>query len=106
VTSFFDRQTNCLTEPERQLVFGFLTIVLDPLAPGMPKAAFDLAWLSATWGAELREENFRAAFGLFNLTIAGIDFVATANPAWFRSWGDSIAAGDSDPFANCPCDSF
>lgn len=106
MTSFFDRQTNCLTEPERQLVFGFLQVVLDPLAPGMPKAAFDLAWLTTSWGAALREENFRAAFSLHNLAIAGVDFVVTTETAWFRAWGASIADGDSYPLADCPCDSF
>lgn len=104
--SAFDYQTNCLSQPERQLVFGFLQIVLDPLAPGMPLAAFDLAWLTAGYAAEKREEVFRGAFGLYNLQIAGIDFVATTETAWFRAWADSIALGDSDPFADCPCNSF
>lgn len=106
MTSFFDRQTNCLTQPERQLVWGFLTIVLDPLAPGMPKPAYDAAWAGSGRYGELREVEFRAEFGLVNLEIAGIDFVVTTRPSWFRAWGDSIAAGDSDPYADCACNSF
>jgi len=106
VRSSFDYQTNCLTEPERQLVWSFLQVVLDPLLPGMPKAVFDLAWLTAGYAAEKREEVFRGAFGLYNVNIAEIEFVATTEGAWFRSWADSISEGDSDPFGDCPCDSF
>lgn len=105
MASFFDRQTNCLTQPERQLVFALGQIVDDPLAPGMPQAAYDLAWLGVPNG-ELREQVFRQQFGLYNLEIAGFNFVATAQTSWFRAWFDSIAMGDSNPFADCVCDSF
>lgn len=106
MTSFFDRQTNCLTEPERELTFGFLLIHLDPFAAGMVKTAYDAAWAPLGVFGEQREEVYRATFGLHNLTIAGIDFVVAGVPAWFSAWASSISAGDSDPFASCVCDSF
>lgn len=106
MTSTFDRQTNCLTEPERELVWSFLLIHLDPFAVGMPKAAYDLAWAGLGSFGERREVVFRGAFALNNVHIGELDFVVASFPAWFTAWADSISAGLSDPFAACRCDSF
>ena len=69
MTSFFDRQVNCMTQPERGLVWSMLTIVLDPLAPGMPVEAWNAAWSTATFNAAERQEWFRTGFGLVNVFI-------------------------------------
>lgn len=106
MTSFFDRQTNCLTEPEKQLVWTFLLISLDPFTPGMVQTAYDAAWVGAGGVGGPREVAFRAAFSLHNLTIGDVNFVVAGVPTWFTEWAASISAGDSDPSAACVCDSF
>ena len=106
MTSAFDRQTNCLTEPERELVFGFLLIHLDPFTPGMLKTAYDSAWLGYGAFGEKREAVFRGAFALYNLSIGESDFVVSGVPSWFTAWANSISSGASNPSDPCPCDSF
>lgn len=106
MTSFFDRQTNCLTEPERELVWTFLLISLDPFTPGMVKTAYDAAWAGYGVFGEKREEIFRAAFALNNVHIGEVDFVVAGVSGWFVEWAASISAGDSDPLATCVCDNF
>ena len=106
MTSAFDVQTNCLSEPERELVWTFLLISLDPLVPGMLKAVYDLAWAPLGTFGELREKAFRGSFALINLQIADVDFVVSSVPAWFTAWAASVSDGDSDPFGSCPSDGF
>ena len=106
MTSFFDRQTNCLSEPERQLVWTFLLVSLDPFTPGMVQAAYDAAWLGVGGVGGARELEFRSAFTLNNVHIGEVDFVVTGVPSWFAEWAASISAGDSNPSAPCVCDSF
>jgi hypothetical protein len=106
VTSLFDRQTNCLTSPERELVWTFLTISLDPLVPGMLASVYNAAWLTAGGVGGIRELTFRDAFRLTNVHIAEIEFVITGVGSWFSAWAIDIGNGGSDPFGTCPCDSF
>lgn len=106
MTSFFDRQTNCLSEPERQLVWTFLLISLDPFTPGMVQTAYDAAWTNAGGVGGARELEFRSAFALNNVRIDPFDFIVTGVPGWFSEWATSISAGDSDPSAPCVCNSF
>lgn len=106
MTSFFDRQYNCLSEPEKELTWAFLLIVLDPLSPGMPKAAYEAAWATHGGVGGARETAYRRAFSLIDVHIEPFDFVVTLEGAWFNEYAGSIAVGASDPFADCPCDSF
>jgi len=106
VTSFFDRQFNCLSEPEKELTWAFLLIVLDPLSPGMPLPAYEAAWTAHGGLDGPREIAYRAAFNLIDVYIEPFDFVVTLEGAWFNEYAGSIAVGASDPFASCPCDSF
>lgn len=104
--SSFDYQSNCLPNPERELLWGFLVIYLDPSSPGMPKLAYDAAWASAPYAAEQRELAFRESLSLINVHIADFEFVVSLESEWFGAWVDSISAGDSDPFGDCPCNGF
>lgn len=106
MSSVFDYQTNCLTEPERELVWTFLLVSLDPFTPGVLKDVYDLAWSTASYAAEEREAAFRASFELHNVVIAEVEFVVSFTGEWFGAWADSIGVGDSDPIGDCPCDGF
>ncbi len=106
MTSFFDYQTNCQPEPERSLIWSFLTIRLDPFSPGMPALAYDAAWLAAGGTGGEREQAFRSSFGLENVTVGEFEFVVSMVGPWFDEWAASIAVGASDPFGDCPCLSF
>jgi len=106
MTSFFDRQYNCLSDPEKDLTFAFLTLSLDPLSVGMPRAAYDVAWSSVGGVGGERELAYRAAFGLVDVHIEPFDFVVTTEGPWFAAYSISIGSGDSNPFGPCPCDSF
>lgn len=106
MSSFFDRQYNCLTEPEKELTWAFLMIALDPLSPGMPKAAYDAAWLAHGGVDSERENAYRAAFRLINVHIEPFDFVVSLEGAWFTNYATSIASGDSNPLGTCPCIAF
>lgn len=106
MTSFFDRQYNCLTQPEKDLTWGFLMVVLDPLSPGMPKAAYDAAWMTAGGVGGHRENIYRETFGVVNVYIEPFDFVITTQGTWFTAYAASIGSGDSNPLAQCPCDGF
>lgn len=106
MTSIFDRQTNCYTQPERSLLISLLLCVTDPTCPGLPLAAWDAGWAPYGEYGELRQANFRAAFGLVNVHIEPFDFVVTTVPTWFQEWAGSIAVGASDPSASCPCLAF
>jgi hypothetical protein len=106
MTSFFDRQFNCLSAPEKELTWAFLLIALDPLSPGMPKPAYDAAWIGLGGEDGDRERAYRAAFRLINVRIEPFDFVVSLEGAWFAAYLASIASGDSNPIGPCPCDSF
>jgi hypothetical protein len=106
VTSLFDRQTNCLTSPERELVWAFLTVSLDPLVPGVLATVYNAAWVVAGGIDGVRECAFRGTFRLINVNIAEVEFVITGVRPWFSAWATDIGTGASDPFGSCPCDSF
>ena len=102
MTSFFDYQYNCQPEPEKSLIWAFLTIVLDPIVPGILEPVYALAWAGTGGVGGEREAAFRASFVLTNVTIDPLEFVITGVGPWFIEWNDSIIAGDSDPFGDCP----
>lgn len=106
MTSTFDRQTNCLVKPQRDLVLGFLLISLDPLTPGMLQDVYDAAWVG--WGGVggPYEIDFRAAFALYNVHIDPFDFVVSGVGVWFAAWAASLSDGESDLSAPCVCNSF
>lgn len=106
MSSFFDRQFNCLSQPEMDLTWGFLILSLDPLSVGMPKASYEAAWLAFGGVGGERENAYRQTWGLVNVHIEPFDFVVTSEGTWFADYADSIADGDSDPFAPCACNSF
>lgn len=106
MTSFFDYQTNCQNEPERSLIWSFLTIRLDPFSPGMPVTAYEAAWLGYGGVGSPREEAFRASFVLTNVPVDPFEFVVSMVGPWFDEWAGSIAVGESDPLGDCPCDFF
>jgi hypothetical protein len=106
VSSFFDYQYNCQPEPEKSLIWTFLTIVLDPLVPGMLEPVYALAWSGAGGVGGERELAFRASFHLYNLQVDPLEFVVTGAGPWFVAWNDSIIAGESDPFSDCPSLAF
>jgi hypothetical protein len=106
VTSFFDRQTNCLPSPERELVWTFLTIYLDPLVPGILVDVYNLAWAGLGEYGEYREAAFRSSFHLTNVHIIDVEFVVQGVGPWFAAWAASIEAGESAPFDPCVCDTF
>lgn len=106
MSSFYDRQTNCLTEPERQLVWAFLLLSLDPLSPGMPVEAWDLAWSAAGYAVGERKSVIRSFLGLIDVPIGELTFVVATEASWLSGWVESIADGDSNPAGGCPCDSF
>lgn len=106
MTSFYDRQSNCLSEPEKGLLWAFLLLRLDPLSPGMTKASYELAWASAGGVGTEREQAFWNALALTNVHIDPFDFVVTLQGVWFDGWIASIAAGESDPVAQCASDVY
>jgi len=106
LTSLFDRQYNCLTQPEKDLTWAFLTVALDPFTPGVVQAVYDAAWVSVGGVGGQRESVYREAFGLINVYIEPVDFVVSTAGSWFLAYADSIGSGDSNPIGLCPCDSF
>jgi len=106
MSSFFDYQFNCQPQPEMDLIWAFLTIELDPLVPGMLEEVYSLAWAGTGGVGGPREEAFRASFLLSNVHIEPFDFVVTGVGPWFAAWAESIADGESTPFASCPSLSF
>lgn len=104
--SFFDYQTNCQPEPERSLIWSFLTIRLDPFTPGMPVLAYNASWLASGGVGSGRELAFRSSFVLENVHVGELEFVVSMVGPWFDEWAGSIAVGASDPFGDCPCNSF
>lgn len=106
MTSLFDYQFNCQPEPEKTLIWTFLTIELDPLVPGMVEAVYNLAWAGTGGVGGEREKAFRASFALSNVRIDPVDFVITGVGPWFQAWAASISEGTSVPFDACPSLSF
>lgn len=72
----------------------------------MPKVIYDALWSTATWGAEVRQADFEAAFSLIMLSIDEIEFVTTLNWSWFVAYDAAVEAGDAPLAEPCPCDSF
>jgi len=106
MTSFFDYQYNCQPEPEKSLIWTFLTLVDDPLVPGILEPVYALAWLGTGGIGGEREAAFRASFALYNLQIDPLEFVVCGVNTWLRGWAQSISDGESDPFGPCPSDGF
>lgn len=106
MTSSFDRQTNCLSSPERELVTAYLLIFLDPVTPGIPDDVYALYWLSAGGVGGVRELEFRAAWQLTDVPIEPFVFVVNGQGAWYAEWVASIEASESDPSALCVCNTF
>jgi hypothetical protein len=104
--TLFDRQYNCLPEPEKSLTWTFLTIAMDPLVPGMLAVVYDLAWLGTGGTGGARELAYRAAFALENVSIVEVDFVITGVGTWFNDWIAAISDETANPFKPCPCDDF
>lgn len=102
----FSRQYNCLTEPEKQLTFGFLLLSLDPLTPGMPVAAYDLAWAAAGLSGSIQEAIYREAYALQNVSVGELEFVVPSAWGWFYAWAAAIADEKTNVSLPCPCDSF
>lgn len=106
MTDFYGRQYNCLSEPEKGLTLAFLMLQLDPLSPGMPVAAYELAWAAAGGVGGAREVAYRHVFSLVNVPVEPFEFVITLEGAWFEAWAAAIATEETDPSAECPCTIF
>jgi len=103
---FFERQVNCLTNPERLLVEAFRLLVFGALVNPMPKTVYDAVWSTATWGEELRRQSFEVSFALIMVPIDEIEFVMTLIPEWFIAYNEAVEAGEVSITASCPCDGF
>jgi len=106
VTTVFDRQFNCLTEPEQDLVWAFFMLSLDPVTPGMLESVYEAAWSGIGGVGGHRENAFANAWNVVNVHIEPFDYVISLEGAWFAAYATSIAGGHSSPFGSCPCDSF
>jgi len=102
----YDRQVNCLTNPERYLVEAFRVLVFGALVNPMPQAVYDAFWTTATWGEALRRGAFENAFSLVMVTIDDVGFVVTLNPEWFVAYNEAVEEGELSITDPCPCDSF
>jgi len=103
---FYERQINCLTEPERSLVELFrLTFAATPPYT-IPAAVYDVAWLAATWGEDARRAVFEDAFSLTMFDIGGVGFVSSLNWGWFEDYNYAVISGAVSITAECPCTSF
>mgnify|MGYP006380929861 CR=1 FL=1 len=103
---FYERQVNCLTQPERSIVEVFRVLVFGLMVNPCPKSIYDTLWSTATWGIEQRKEVFERAFELVIVTIDDFEFVVTLLPLWFIAYNEAVEAGEvviTDP---CPCVDF
>lgn len=103
---FYERQVNCLPNPERSLVEAFRVLVFGLLVNPMPLVVYDAFWLTASWGEGVRRDEFEAAFSLIIVTIDEIGFVVTLIPEWFIAYNEAIEDGEASVLAPCPCDAF
>jgi len=102
----YNRQVNCLTNPERYLVEAFRVLVFGVMVNPMPEAVYDAFWATATWGESLRREVFEEAFSLVMVTIDDVGFVVTLNPDWFIAYNEAVEEGEVSITDPCPCDAF
>jgi len=103
---FYERQINCLTEPERSLVELFrLTFAATPPYT-LPEAVYDLFWLVAGDAADVRKAVFETEFSIVMVSIGEIGFVSALNWAWFEGYNYAVLSGAVSITAPCPCISF
>lgn len=103
---FYERQVNCLTHPERDLVEAFRVLVFGILVNPMPQVAYDVFWATAAWGEDIRRDVFEDAFAIVMVTIDDIGFAVTLIPEWFVAYNAAVEEGDVSITAPCPCDAF
>lgn len=102
----FERQVNCMSEPERSIVNLLSLAGATVPAWTIPSSVYDAFWSTATWGEGIRRVELEAAFTLILTTIDDVGFVTCLNTAWMSAYRWSVLNGETSITAECPCNRF